>query len=186
MKINNFLISLIISSLIYSCQTKTASKNLNSDSISKSSLIINDCLIAHESEIFKNYYFPFVFENYNTEKLKAFFDKSITVDSVETNNSGYITRIYKFSNKVSEISFFVKINDTETFYYLQGATIKDNLFETKNGFEINMTRKDFFKAINTDIVNCDTFTIQEGDMATYYRFIFEKDRLKVVEIQTTE
>lgn len=156
------------------------------DSNSKPSLTGESCLIAHESCIFQKEYFPFEFENYKTGKLKAYFDKSITVDSVENNNDGYITRDYTFRNKLSNISFLVKINDSEHYFYLNRATIKDNLFKSRNGVKINMTREEFFKTINSGLVNCDTFTIQEGDLATFYYFIFEKDRLKTIEIQQSE
>ena len=80
----------------------------------------------------------------------------------------------------------VKINDSETYYYLNKATIKDNVFKAKNGVKVNMTREEFFKKINSGLVNCDTFTIQEGDLATFYHFIFEKDKLKTIEIQQSE
>jgi len=159
---------------------------MNKDSILKTSLTGEGCLIAHESCIFLKEYFPFKFENYKTGELKAYFDKSIIVDSVENNNNGYITRDYTFRNKLSNISFLVKINDSEHYFYLNRATIKDNLFKSRNGVKINMTREEFFKTINSGLVNCDTFTIQEGDLATFYYFIFEKDRLKTIEIQQSE
>jgi hypothetical protein len=159
---------------------------MRNDSITSALRADKNCIVVNDSCIFKTRFFPFDFTNYNTQKLRAFFEKSITVDSVENNNNGYITRIYKFKNKLSEVRFLVKITDPEPYFYLDRAVLRNNIFPSKNGVKIDMSRAEFFKSINSKSVGCDTFIIQEGDLATYYYFIFEKDRLKTIEIQQSE
>ena len=162
-------------------QTGTKTTVVNSKIPNKT---INSCLISYESDVFKTNFFPFDFENFNTRNLLKYFTISVIVDSIETNSEGYITRDYTFSDKDSKISLFVKINNTngDNYFYLNKSTIKTDLIKFKNDIRINMSRHDFFKAIKSTWAECDTVTIKEGDMITYYYFIFEDDKLKTIQI----
>lgn len=180
------LLATFVFSSIFSCQTKNPSVTQSNKTPVKNTLANTACLYENESVTFLNEFFPFEFTNYNTKKLLSYFDESVKVDSVETNNSGYISRVYKFSNHRSEISFFVKINDPEPYFYQFGATIKNDFLKTRNGIKIDMSRADFFKAVDKPILQCDTFTIQEGEMATFYQFIFKRDKLKTIHILQSE
>lgn len=172
--------------LILSCQiNKTEDSRILADSIKQQN---GNCLIVNESEVFQFDFFPFDFRNYNTNRLLKYFKSNVTVDSIETNFDGYITRVYTFTDKKSKISFFVKINNTngDDYFFIDKSSIFSDLIESKNGIKINMSRGDFSKVVKINSASCDTFTIQEGDMAIYYYFIFSKDRLKEIEIIPTE
>lgn len=148
--------------------------------------IYKKCQIERDTDIFFNDFFPFDFKNFNTEKLKKRFDSSVEVDSIKKNNNGYIYWIYKFKNKNSYMNFLVKKDKTDPYYYIDEALLNDNFFKSKNGIKINMNRDDFFKTIKTKKTDCDTFSIQEGDLYVYYRFIFKKDSLKSIWIYAEE
>jgi hypothetical protein len=175
--------------LIFSCKSRKELEPNKNNSVTSSDkfLTTNNCLIVNETENFKTEFFPFDFSSYNTGKLRSYFNASVTVDSVESSNEGYISWIYTFRDNTSKISFFVKKGDTEDkYFYLEQSSIKSDLLKTKNGIRINISRNDFFNTIKISPSICDTFTIQEGDMATYYRFIFDKDKLKTIEIKPSE
>jgi hypothetical protein len=58
--------------------------------------------------------------------------------------------------------------------------VSSALIEFGNGVKYNMTRKDFFDAIKSDEMNCDTFEIYERYKGSYFRFIFKNDTLKQI------
>jgi hypothetical protein len=147
-------------------------------------VLIENCKIYHDSDTLKSYLFPFKLVGYNTKRLLKYFIPGTRVDSIERNNEGFITRDYTFQNGNSSLSFFVKINhlDGDNYFYINNARIKSPLL--KSDIEINMSRNDFFRSINSKVSECDTLFIEEGDVTTSYSFIFSDNKLIQIDINT--
>lgn len=144
------------------------------------------CKIYNEDQAFQDQFFPFDFKEYQTLKLSGYFSRSTKVDSAEINNQGYISHIYNFSDGKSNVNFFVKTYDTtDLWFYLNTSTIQSNIMNFKNGIKIGMLKSDFNKVLKTDC-QCDTFLIEEGDMAISFYFIFEDNHLQKIDILAPE
>jgi hypothetical protein len=145
------------------------------------------CTIVNKETVFQKKLFPFDFKDYNTKKILKYFKKGVKVDSIEKNIDGYISSIYKFNDGTSSLNFFVKPFDkTDRYFYIQDSKIETRLIQFKNGIKIGMSKTEFCRVANFTSALCDTFQIQEGEMATSYYFIFKKDRLKNINIQVSE
>ena len=145
------------------------------------------CSIVNKEMVFQKKFFPFDFSDYNTLKLLKYFKRGVKVDSIKKNIDGYITTEFKFYDGLSSIIFFVKPYDkSDRYFYLQDSKIETNFLQFKNGFKIGMNKSEFCKAANFSSAICDTFLIQEGEMATSYYFIFKKNKLKNITIQVSE
>ena len=145
------------------------------------------CSIVNREMVFQKKFFPFEFKDYNTKKILKYFKSGVKVDSIEKNIDGYISTIYKFNDGISAITFFAKPFDkTDRYFYLQDSKIETKFLQFKNGIKIGMSKNEFCKIANFNSAVCDTFLIQEGEMATSYYFIFMKNKLKNITIRVSE
>ena len=145
------------------------------------------CSIVNKEMVFQKKLFPFDFSDYNTLKLLNYFKRGVKVDSIKKNIDGYITTEFKFYDGLSSIIFFVKPYDkSDRYFYLQDSKIETKILQFKNGINIGMSKNEFCKVANFNSALCDTFLIQEGEMATSYYFIFKKNKLKNITIQVSE
>jgi hypothetical protein len=145
------------------------------------------CSIVSKEMVFQEKFFPFGFKDYNTKELLKYFKNGVKVDSIEKNIDGYISTVYKFHDGTSVISFFAKPYDkSDRYFYIQDSKIETKLLHFKNGIKIGMSKTEFCKIIKFNSAICDTFLIQEGEMATSYYFIFTKNKLKKIKIQVSE
>ncbi|TRZ64235.1 hypothetical protein D4R20_02995, partial [bacterium] len=133
------------------------------------------CSIVSKEMVFQEKFFPFGFKDYNTKELLKYFKSGVKVDSVEKNIDGYISTVYKFHDGVSSINFFAKPYDkSDRYFYIQDSKIETKLLPFRNGIKIGMSKTEFCRIANFNSALCDTFLIQEGEMATSYYFIFKK------------
>lgn len=188
---------LIITIIVVSCgQTNTenkTSRSVNSD-LKKNQNQDNkvesnenskiECEIGFLDESFKSTYYPFNFENFNSQKILSHFDKSVTIDSIEKlGYDDYKYRIYRFKDSSSYIEFMVKSYEPNAkWFYIEKGEIQSNLFNSKNGVSIGMSRADFAKVLGIKDFYCDTFKISDGELATNYSFYFVDNNLKRIEI----
>lgn len=152
--------------------------------------MVYSCSIFNDEILFQTSYFPFDFYSYNTDNLLTFFSDGVSVDSTEIIDNGYVSKIYTFFDSKSRLSFFVKPDndnkESKTYFYIHNSLIESNFFKSKNGVKIGMTRDLFYKTINIAPNNCDVFFIEEGDWSVYYKFYFDNDKLKKIDIEVSQ
>jgi hypothetical protein len=155
--------------------------------VNKADSINNNCVITNENQKLRGELFPFDFKGYRTAKLRKYFSENVTVDSTRYNNEGTTYTIYQFKEGSSSISFFVKPNEgKEPWFYLEESSIDNNLINFKNGIRIGMPRSEVYKALGIKENTCDTLHFEEGDLFTYYDFIFKSNRLTKINITPEE
>lgn len=180
--VNILTISIILLVILTQCGTRTSTH--------ENSLVVKDsviCNIYNPQSSFQDSTFPFSFKGFKINEVKKYFKTDVTIDSIEFNNEGYISKIYKFKDHLSEINLFVNINDgPDAWFYLENSQIKSDILTLRNGIKIGMNRTDFFKSINMTVQPCDTFLIREGDMAMYFYCIFKDNQLKLIDIEAPE
>jgi len=138
----------------------------------------NKCKVRTFEQFYQETIFPFTFKDFNSFRLKKYFNSKVRVDSVDNNNQGYITRTYTFSDNTSYVKFLVKpYEKTDTYYYFPDSYIKSDIIRFKNNIRIGMSQVDFFKAIKTNYCDCETFLIEEGDLAISYFVHFKEKKL---------
>lgn len=166
------------------CQCGTQTSN-QENSLGKSDSVI--CNIYNIEHVFQDSIFPFSFKGFKMNEVKKHFKPDVVVESLEFNNEGYISKIYRFKDKLSEINLFVKVNDgPDAWFYLESSKIQSDILTFRNGIKIGMGRSDFFKSINMPVQPCDTFLIREGDMAMYFYCIFKDNQLELIDIIAPE
>jgi len=168
--------------IIFGLMTNASCQSSNNKIKEQSTDTKEKCSIYNESEIFENAFLPFESKKYNTKNLLQYFVEGVVVDSVDTNQDGFESGTYIFTDGKSKISFFVKSKMTDEWFYLYSSSIKTNLLKTKSGIEINMTKDEFYKKMNLAPRSCDTLEISEGLEGNSYYFIFEKELLKRIDI----
>ncbi len=195
MKFSANLILLICIFTVCACRqgdnkTTNSEKNLGNSEVEPpvySENTTENCLFTNEEEKLKSELFPFTFKSYSTNTLMKFFDKNTMVDSIKKSKEGSDYMIYTFKNGSSHISFFVKPPDgSDTWFYLDNGSIDNNFIALKNGLKIGMERKEVTRILNIKAITCDTLHVQEGDLFTYYDFIFKNDKLDKIEIMFSE
>lgn len=143
---------------------------------------IENCVITNEEQKLRGELFPFEFKDFSVDKIRNYFSKDITIDSTTYNNEGTRFTIYTFKDATSAISFFVKPKEEVSWFYLEESRIEDNIINFKNGVRIGMKRDDVNNALGLKLNDCDTLHFQEGDLFTYYDFIFKNDTLVKIHI----
>jgi len=150
--------------------------------------IQDSCKIYNQDEDFKQAYFPFSFKYFNSSSMASFFGNNVQIDSIEKiGYDDYKYRIYSFSDSKSNIDFMVKSYDsTAMWFFLEGASIRSNLFESANDISIGMAKGEFLRKSNLPNFDCFTIKIFEGDMIVILRTLPDKTCIILREILTLQ
>jgi hypothetical protein len=72
------------------------------------------------------------------------------------------------------------------WFYLDESSIDNNLIKFRNGIKVGMQRSEVYEILGVSLNTCDTLYFQEGDLFTYYDFIFEDNKLTKINITPEE
>jgi hypothetical protein len=150
---------------------------------------IDECTKQNKTKEFENQFYPFMEKNYSTSKMVRYFSDQVKIDSGYDLNSNRDTiRYYKFFDDKSRFIFALdnNIKKGEADFDIAIFEINSDLLKFKNGIQYKTTRKNFFKALNYNEVDCDTFDIHEQFNGYYFRFVLKDDSIISIRKQYIE
>ena len=114
-------------------------------------------------------------KEFHISEIRKHFNTNVLVDSnIIKNPVGELVKTYKFYDDQSQVIFRLNsINSTN--YIIDPLEIKSSIFNPKYSIHDKMSRKDFFKLINTPISNCDTVVLYFIENC---RIIFKNDSIE--------
>jgi hypothetical protein len=143
---------------------------------------LEECTLLKDTSAFEDQFYPFVENGFDKKSILLYFNTGVQIDSgFDLKSNGDTVKFYKFYNNDSRMIFSLNnYSKGEEDFDIALFEINSDFFMFKNGIQVNMLRRDFFKTIETKETNCDTFDIVEPYHGCYFRFTFREDKLKAI------
>jgi hypothetical protein len=135
----------------------------------------------------ENEFYSFNKTKFQKSEILNYFNKGIIVDSsYHTLSDGEAMLYYTFKDDSSKFVLSLdNYSKGKLDFSVAYFDIKTDIFKFDNGIKINMTRSDFFKAMEIKETDCDTFDIDLNAKFSdyYYRFVFVDDKLNSIKTE---
>lgn len=186
---------IIILLVLVSCNNYKSNQVINTDTANTQKIKISNNLNSYENiesncklfyDSIVKYVFGIDFLKADTNQIKQIFTESSILKINRLNKSygdkNVVIEDYNLKAGNSYISFF-----KETKYFvLTDALIKTKNIKLYKGIYIGMSRDQFYKVIEIGKMKCDTILITDVDQTTSIYFIFNKNELKEINLQTVD